>query len=130
MEHSYWVREGDEQRAVLSFPTCVAPIKCLITPISHNDAFEPCINDIARSLRKAGVAARIDDSAASIGKRYARNDEIGTPLGITIDFQTIKDGTVTLRERDSTRQIREKVGFLSFNLSHIIIHGSDSNEFS
>lgn len=48
----------------------------------------------------------MDDSSASIGKRYARNDELGTPFGVTVDFQTLKDGTVTLRERDSMRQVR------------------------
>lgn len=53
-----------------------------------------------------GIANKIDGSSASIGKRYSRNDELGTPLGITIDFQTIKDNTVTLRDRDSTKQVR------------------------
>jgi glycyl-tRNA synthetase len=48
----------------------------------------------------------VDDSSQSIGRRYARNDELGTPFGITVDFQTVKDGTITLRERDSTKQIR------------------------
>jgi glycyl-tRNA synthetase len=48
----------------------------------------------------------VDDSSASIGKRYSRNDELGTPFGVTVDFQTAKDATVTLRERDSTRQVR------------------------
>jgi glycyl-tRNA synthetase len=46
----------------------------------------------------------------SVGRTYARNDELGTPFGITIDFQTVQDQTITLRERDSTLQIREKVG--------------------
>jgi glycyl-tRNA synthetase len=53
-----------------------------------------------------GVSNRIDDSSATIGKRYSRNDELGTPLGITIDFQTVQDQTVTLRDRDSTKQVR------------------------
>ena len=53
-----------------------------------------------------GVSSRVDDSSATIGKRYSRNDELGTPLGVTIDFQTIKDGTITLRDRDSTTQVR------------------------
>lgn len=48
----------------------------------------------------------MDDSSQSIGRRYARNDELGTPFAITVDFQTVKDNTVTLRERDSTKQIR------------------------
>lgn len=48
----------------------------------------------------------MDDSSASIGKRYSRNDELGTPLGITVDFQSVKDNTFTLRDRDSTKQVR------------------------
>lgn len=52
------------------------------------------------------MSNRVDDSSASIGKRYARNDELGTPLGITVDFQTVKDNTFTLRDRDSTKQVR------------------------
>ena len=48
----------------------------------------------------------MDDSSATIGKRYSRNDELGTPLGVTIDFQTVQDGTITLRDRDSTLQVR------------------------
>jgi glycyl-tRNA synthetase len=57
-------------------------------------------------LRTMGISSRVDDSSASIGKRYSRNDELGTPLGITIDFQSVKDSTFTLRDRDSTKQIR------------------------
>lgn len=54
------------------------------------------------------MSSRVDDSSASIGKRYSRNDELGTPLGITVDFQSVKDQTYTLRERDSTKQVRAK----------------------
>jgi glycyl-tRNA synthetase len=57
-------------------------------------------------LHSLGVSSRVDDSSASIGKRYSRNDELGTPLGITIDFQSVKDKTYTLRDRDSTKQVR------------------------
>jgi glycyl-tRNA synthetase len=53
-----------------------------------------------------GISSRIDDSSASIGKRYSRNDELGTPLGITVDFQSVNDKTFTLRDRDSTKQVR------------------------
>ena len=48
----------------------------------------------------------MDDSSASIGKRYSRNDELGTPLGVTVDFQSVNDNTFTLRDRDSTKQVR------------------------
>ncbi|KAK4196737.1 putative glycyl-tRNA synthetase [Triangularia verruculosa] len=109
MEHSFWTRAsdgGDEARGVLSFPPAVAPTKCLIVPLSSNKDFTPEVRKLSQKLRSAGVSSRVDDSSASIGKRYSRNDELGTPFGVTIDFQTLKDGTVTLRERDSTRQVR------------------------
>lgn len=61
---------------------------------------------MSHKLRTIGVSSRTDDSSASIGKRYSRNDELGTPLGVTIDFQTVKDSTYTLRDRDSTKQVR------------------------
>jgi len=61
---------------------------------------------VARQLRLHGISNKVDDSGQSIGRRYSRNDELGTPFGITVDFQTVKDGTITLRERDSTKQIR------------------------
>lgn len=64
------------------------------------------IKTLSQRLRVAGISSRVDDSSASIGKRYSRNDELGTPLGITVDFQTLQDGTVTLRDRDSTTQVR------------------------
>jgi glycyl-tRNA synthetase len=61
---------------------------------------------MSNKLRTLGVSSRVDDSSASIGKRYSRNDELGTPLGVTIDFQSVKDSTYTLRDRDSTKQVR------------------------
>jgi glycyl-tRNA synthetase len=78
----------------------------LIVPLSSNKDFAPHVRKLSQKLRTAGVSSRVDDSSATIGKRYSRNDELGTPLGITIDFQTVKDNTVTLRDRDSTRQVR------------------------
>lgn len=61
---------------------------------------------IGQKLRHLGISNRVDDSSATIGKRYSRNDELGTPLGITVDFQSVKDNTFTLRDRDSTKQVR------------------------
>ncbi|KAI1072821.1 hypothetical protein LB507_003007 [Fusarium sp. FIESC RH6] len=109
MEHSFWTRGtegGDEARGVLSFPPTVAPTKVLLVPLSSNPQFKPLLKQLSQRLRSAGISSRVDDSSASIGKRYSRNDELGTPLGITIDFQTAQDGTVTLRDRDSTNQVR------------------------
>ncbi|KAK4106063.1 glycyl-tRNA synthetase [Parathielavia hyrcaniae] len=109
IEHNYWTRAsegGDEARGVLSFPPAVAPTKVLIVPLSSHKDFAPAVRKLSQKLRSAGLSSRVDDSSASIGKRYSRNDELGTPFGITVDFQTVKDDTITLRERDSTRQVR------------------------
>ncbi|EHK97089.1 putative Glycyl-tRNA synthetase 1, mitochondrial [Glarea lozoyensis 74030] len=108
-EHNYWTRGsdgGDEARGVLSFPPTVAPTKVLLVPLSSNESFKPLVKDMSLKLRALGISSRVDDSSASIGKRYSRNDELGTPLGITIDFQSVKDKTFTLRDRDSTKQVR------------------------
>ncbi|KAI8920193.1 hypothetical protein DFJ77DRAFT_507576 [Powellomyces hirtus] len=110
LEHAYYRREGDDEaRHVLRFPACVAPIKTLVVPISHSGDFNPFIKQIVTGLRRSNIANKVDDSGSSIGKRYARNDELGTPFAVTVDFQTVQDQTVTLRERDSTKQIREKI---------------------
>lgn len=106
-EHAYWAREGgDEARSVLSFPPAIAPTKVIIMPLSSNKDFTPHVARLSQKLRAAQISTRVDDSSATIGKRYSRNDELGTLLGITVDFQTVKDGTITLRDRDSTRQVR------------------------
>ncbi|KAI0126659.1 hypothetical protein BJ170DRAFT_684241 [Xylariales sp. AK1849] len=108
-EQNYWTRAsegGDEARGVISFPPTIAPTKVLIVPLSSNKDFAPHIARLSQKLRAALISSRVDDSSASIGKRYSRNDELGTPLGITIDFQTVQDGTITLRDRDSTKQVR------------------------
>ena len=60
----------------------------------------------SKGIPALGISNRIDDTSASIGKRYFRNDELGTPLGITVDFDSVKDGSITLRGRDSTKQVR------------------------
>ncbi|KAF8331498.1 glycyl-tRNA synthetase [Cantharellus anzutake] len=109
LEHSYWAREQDIQRGVLSLPAVVAPTKVLVVPLSANEKLAPAVAEISSKLRKAGVFSRVDDSTASIGKRYSRNDELGTPYGITIDFATVSNGTVTLRERDTTDQLIGKI---------------------
>ncbi|KAI9856295.1 MAG: Glycine--tRNA ligase 1, mitochondrial [Vezdaea acicularis] len=109
LEHVYWTRPGSEERGVLSFPPPHSPTKVLIVPLSTNAAFKPIVRQISHDLRALGVSNRIDDSSASIGKRYSRNDELGTPLGITVDFQSVRDGTLTLRDRDSTKQVRATV---------------------
>lgn len=75
-------------------------------PLSSHESFKPLVKRLSHTLRMQGISNRVDDSSASIGKRYSRNDELGTPLGITVDFQSVQDDTFTLRDRDSTKQVR------------------------
>lgn len=109
MEHSFYIRDGSESRAVLSFPPLVAPTKVLLVPISNDDKFTPFLRKISAALRRLGISSKVDDSSATIGRRYARNDELGTPFGITVDFETLTDESITLRERDSTKQVRGSI---------------------
>lgn len=105
-EHQFWSRPEDTDRSVLSLPPLVAPTKVLVVPLSSNADLQPIVKKISSVLRKEQIPFKVDDSSASIGKRYARNDELGTPFGITVDFDSVKDDSVTLRERDSTKQVR------------------------
>ncbi|KND86385.1 putative glycine--tRNA ligase [Tolypocladium ophioglossoides CBS 100239] len=110
LEQTYWHRPQDAARAqrpkVLSLPLVVAPTKVLIVPISAQSQFVPIIRRLSSRLRALGITNNVDSSGASIGKRYARNDELGTPLGITVDFDTVANGSITLRDRDTTSQVR------------------------
>lgn len=108
-EHQYWARKDEAERGVLSLPPLVAPTKVLIVPLSNSAELQPMVKKVSTILKKEKIPFKIDDSGASIGKRYARNDELGTPFGITIDFESVQDESVTLRERDSTKQVRGSI---------------------
>ncbi|EPY80618.1 glycyl-tRNA synthetase-like protein [Camelus ferus] len=113
-EHTFHIREGDEQRTFFSFPAVVAPFKCSVLPLSQNQEFMPFVKELSEALTRHGVSHKVDDSSGSIGRRYARTDEIGVAFGITIDFDTVNKTphTATLRDRDSMRQIRAEVSEL------------------
>merc|ERR1712039_930205 len=115
LEHIYYVRQGDTEdekstRAVLAFTPTAAPYKCTILPldqrISRHEKYLSLMNEFRKELSLLGMSYTIDESGATIGRRYARNDEIGIPFAVTFDFDTLEDATVTMRERDSTDQIR------------------------
>ena len=106
LEHSFYQRDGDEQRCVMRFKPQVAPEKCAVFPISSNKECNMVVDMIAADLLDNDLATRVDKSTASLGRRYARSDELGVPFAVTVDFQSVQDNTVTLRERDSTKQVR------------------------
>merc|ERR1712130_1020985 len=106
-EHNFKVREGDEARTFFSLPPVISPLKCSLLPLSNNTDFNPLVQKISQSLTQADISHRVDDSSGSIGKRYARTDEVAVPFGITVDFDSLKEPhSVTLRERDTTTQVR------------------------
>merc|ERR1712200_236460 len=106
-EHNFRVREEDEQRTYFTLPPVIAPLKCSVLPLSNNVEFSPLVTRLSQDLVMNDVSHKVDDSSGSIGKRYARTDEIAIPFGITVDFDSLKEpNTVTLRERDTTSQVR------------------------
>lgn len=86
----------------------VAPIKAAVFPLMKKEGLPDIAKNISADLRKAGIATFYDEGG-SVGRRYRRQDEIGTPWCITVDFDSLKDGTATLRERDSMKQERVKI---------------------
>ena len=97
--------QGYEVRTVMKFAPCVAPIKAAVFPLLKN---KPDLVAKAREIHET-LKRRWNvfyDQTGAIGRRYRRQDEAGTPLGITVDFQTLEDGTVTLRDRDTMKQER------------------------
>jgi glycyl-tRNA synthetase len=108
-----------DKRIVLKLPYHLAPYKIAVLPLSKKEELASVAESIANDLRKHWT---IDyDETQSIGKRYRRQDEIGTPLCITVDFETLTDKKVTVRERDTMKQervnIAEIVSFLTKNLN-------------
>ena len=96
---------GKEARTVLRLNPLIAPVKVAVLPLQKN---KPELVETAKNLYKQlqrSMVAQYDD-IANIGRRYRRQDEIGTPFCVTIDFQTLDDQTVTIRERDHMTQIR------------------------
>jgi len=108
LEHSYATRENDQERRYFTIPASIAPYKCSILPISNKPDFDVFIAELTAELKKYGLPHKVDASSGSIGKRYARTDEIAIPYGVTLDFHTVKitPPTVSLRDRDTTGQLR------------------------
>jgi glycyl-tRNA synthetase len=103
---AYEVEEVEgRERTVLHLHPRLAPVKASVLPLVSKEGMPEKAREILDSIRAAGIQAEYD-AGGSIGKRYRRQDEIGTPWGITVDHQTMEDGTVTVRDRDSLEQER------------------------
>lgn len=101
----------DELRVVMRFPYWMAPVKVAVLPLSKKEELSEPAKQLAQRLREADIAVEYDETQ-SIGKRYRRQDEIGTPLCITVDFDTLEDKAVTIRDRDTMEQVRVPIAEL------------------
>jgi glycyl-tRNA synthetase len=107
----------EHTRTVLHLHPRLAPLTVAVFPLKRNDArLVDMARGLKRDLQKAGLRTVYDDTGA-IGKLYRRQDEIGTPWCITVDFQSLEDQTVTVRDRDSMGQERMKAGELAGSLA-------------
>lgn len=109
---------NDKGEIILKLPAKLAPIKAAIFPIVKKKEFETIAEDIVRELKQDYYV--VYDKSGSIGRRYARNDEIGTPYCITIDGDSLRKKDVTIRERDTTKQIRVKINVLREILKKLV----------
>jgi glycyl-tRNA synthetase len=104
-----------ERRTVLRLDHRLAPVKVAVLPLSRNADLSPKARDIAAQLRKRWNTDF--DDASAIGRRYRRQDEIGTPFCVTVDFDSVNDQAVTVRDRDSMGQDRIAIDSLESYLS-------------
>ena len=95
---------GVDKRVVLKLDRRLAPVKAAVLPLSRNADLSPKARDLAATLRRHWNVEF--DDAGAIGRRYRRQDEIGTPFCLTVDFDTLTDQAVTIRERDTMTQER------------------------
>jgi len=108
LEHNYSeTKKKGEEYHLLKLKPRVAPIKVGVFPLISDDKLIHIAQEIDQNLRDAGIAIFYDEGG-TIGRRYARMDEVGTPFCITVDHDTLKDNTVTVRDRDTTKQVRIK----------------------
>jgi len=103
-----------EPRVLLHLHPSIAPIKVAVLPLSRKETLTPLAKEVYAELRQYWMTGY--DEVQSIGRRYRRQDEIGTPFCVTIDFQSLEDKQVTIRERDSLRQIRVPIESLKTTL--------------
>ncbi len=115
-----YVHDKGRDNIVLRLPARLAPYKAAVIPIVKDDKMKKLAQDILSNLREEWNV--FYDESGSIGRRYARQDEVGTPLCIAIDEDSLKDKSVTIRDRDSTKQVRVKISELG-DVVRRVVHG-------
>jgi len=109
LEHNYKITtKNNETYQLLTLPFSIAPVKTGIFPLINDERLVSVSEKVNRELRQIGIET-YHDASGTIGRRYARMDEIGAPFCVTIDFDTLEDHSVTVRSRDTTKQERIKI---------------------
>ncbi|MFW9852838.1 MAG: glycine--tRNA ligase [Candidatus Thorarchaeota archaeon] len=121
-------REGDREWAWFQFPPVIAPLEVAVFPLMKKDGLAELAYELHNELKEAGYLSFYDESG-KIGKRYARADEIGIPYCITVDYDSKKDYSVTIRDRDTMKQIRIPMEELDIALTELMDGDSDFEEF-
>ncbi len=109
----------EQERTLFSFPRLLSPFDCAIFPLVKKDGLAEKSVEIKKMLKNSGFSVFYDDSG-SVGRRYRRMDEIGVALCITVDYQVLDDNTVTLRDRDSMKQVRISVDNLESSIKRFL----------
>lgn len=112
LEQSFSFRENDKQRCFFHFKPQLAPFKVVLLPLTSSQGMIDKVKSIETLLRRNGISCKKDIGSTTIGKKYARTDEMGIPFGVTVDEETLKDETVTLRDTLSMEQVRMPIGDL------------------
>ena len=106
--------EDGKERTVLSLKPHLSPIKAAVIPLKrNNDDLVKKARNLKNTLQKQGLGRVLLENSGNIGKSYRRHDEIGTPICITIDFESLEDGTATIRDRDTMEQKRLDISSIS-----------------
>lgn len=114
--------DSEKENIIMKFHPKLAPVKAAIFPMIKDKKYEKISQDIFNELSQEFNV--VQDKSGSIGRRYARNDEVGTPMCITIDEETPKDNSVTIRDRDTTKQVRVKIDEV-MNVVKKVVNGED-----
>ena len=124
LNEAYKIEElaDGKTRTVLNLKPHLAPIKAAVIPLKKNhDGLVNIASNIKKDLQKLRLGRVLLENSGNIGKSYRRHDEIGTPLCITVDFDTLDDESVTIRDRDTMEQTRIKISKLAEHLKNLIL---------
>ena len=118
--------EGGKERTVLSLKPHLSPIKAAVIPLKRNhEGLVELASKIKSELQNLRLGRILIENSGNIGKSYRRHDEVGTPLCITVDFESLEDGSVTVRDRDTMEQKRVSVDEIKTQLQKMLLNGTN-----